>query len=50
MKKLRKLNIKQKIFLKEQGLNNKDFLIERVTIDKFVFYNIHTGVLWEMRR
>lgn len=50
MKNPKKLNLKQKIFLEEQGLNPKDFLIERATIDDYVFYNIHTGMLWELRR
>lgn len=50
MKKLKNLNLKQKQFLVEQGLNPKDFLIERSTVDDYVFYNIHTKMLWELRR
>ncbi|MBU3107180.1 DUF6906 family protein [Clostridium gasigenes] len=50
MKKLRCLNLQQKIFLENEGLKPKDFLMERVTLEDYVFYNIHTKMLWEMRR
>lgn len=50
MKKLKKLNLQHKKYLVEQELNPKDFLIERTTVDDYIFYNIHTGMLWEMRR
>lgn len=50
MKKLKKLTREQKRFLSNQGLDPKDYLLERATSDEFVFYNIHTKVLWNLRR
>lgn len=50
MKKLKKLTREQKKFLIVEGLNPKDFLIERATPDSYVFYNIHTKMLGDMRR
>ena len=50
MKGPKDLTLKQIIFLEEQGLNPDDFKLERTTADDYVFYNIHTGVLWEIRR
>ncbi|CUO21889.1 MULTISPECIES: DUF6906 family protein [Clostridium] len=50
MKKLKKLTRDQKRFLSNQGLNSRDFLIERSTPESYVFYNIHTKVLWNFRR
>ena len=50
MKKLQKLTREQKQFLTNEGLNPRDFLVERATPESFVFYNIHTKVLWNFRR
>ena len=50
MKKPKNLTLRQKKFLEEQGLNPEDFKLERATADDYVFYNIHTGVLLEIRR
>lgn len=50
MKKLQKLTREQKQFLINEGLNPRDFLVERATPEAFVFYNIHTKVLWNFRR
>ena len=50
MKKPKNLTLRHKKFLEEQGLNPEDFKLERATADDYVFYNIHTGVLWEIRR
>lgn len=50
MKQLKKLTREQKKFLMEEGLDPRDFLIERSTPEAFVFYNIHTKVLWNFRR
>ncbi|GAB6170048.1 hypothetical protein JCM1393_25080 [Clostridium carnis] len=50
MKSLKGLTLKQKKFLCEQGFKPGDFLLERVTADDYVFYNIHTKQLMEIRR
>lgn len=50
MKKLKKLTREQKAFLANNGLNPREFLVERVTPYEFVFCNIHTKVLWDFRR
>ena len=50
MKKLKKLTREQKKFLLNEGFDPNDFLVERATPDEFVFYNIHTKVLWNFRR
>ena len=50
MKNLKKLSREQKKFLMEEGLDPRDFLVERSTPEAFVFYNIHTKVLWNFRR
>lgn len=50
MKKLKKLSREQRHFLIREGLNTEDFLIERATAESYVFYNIHTKMLWDMRR
>ena len=50
MKKLKKLNREQKQFLTNEGLNAREFLVERVTPESYVFYNINTKVLWNFRR
>lgn len=50
MKKLKSLTLEHKKYLVSQGLNPKDFLIEGTTADDYVFYNIHTKMLWELRR
>ena len=50
MKKLKKLTREQRNYLIREGLNPDDFLIERSTAESYVFYNIHTKVLWDMRR
>lgn len=50
MKKLKKLTREQKKFLINEGLNPADFLVERATPEKFIFYNIHTKVLWNFYR
>lgn len=50
MKRIKNLTLKQKRFLEGQGLNPEDFKLERATADDYVFYNIHTEVLWEIRR
>lgn len=50
MKKLKKLTREQKEFLENNRLNPREFLIERVTSESYVFYNINTKVLWNFRR
>lgn len=50
MKKLKKLTREQKKFLINEGLNPADFLVERATPENFIFYNIHTKVLWNFYR
>ena len=50
MKNLKKLSREQKKFLSNEGVDPNDFLVERATPDEFVFYNIHTKVLWNFRR
>lgn len=50
MKKLQKLTTEQKQFLTNEGLNPREFLVERVTPESYVFYNINTKVLWNFRR
>ena len=50
MKKLQKLSREQKEFLSNEGLNPREFLVERATSENYVFYNINTKVLWNFRR
>lgn len=50
MNQLKKLTLEQKKFLMNEGLDPREFLIERETPSAFVFYNIHTKVLWNFRR
>ena len=50
MKKLKKLNREQKQFLTNEGLNPREFLVERATPESYVFYNINTKVFWNFRR
>ncbi|WP_407647634.1 DUF6906 family protein [Clostridium brassicae] len=50
MKHLRKLTRTEKVFLKEQGLNPKEFLCERKDFESYTFYYISTGKLVTMRR
>lgn len=47
---LKKLNEEQKRFLMNEGLDPREFLLERVTSESYVFYNIHTKVLWNFRK
>lgn len=47
---LKNLNEEQKKFLMNEGLDPREFLLERVTPESYVFYNIHTKVLWNFRR
>lgn len=49
MKKLRKLTRTQKRFLEDQGFVAEDYLFERKDAWNYVFYNIHTKQLVEMR-
>ena len=44
------LTPEQKKFLMNEGLDPREFLIERETPENYVFYNIHTKVLWNFRR
>lgn len=50
MKKLKKLTREQKGFLRNNGLNPREFLVERAAPESYVFYNINTKVLWNFRR
>lgn len=50
MKNLKKLTREQKKFLADNGLNSREYLLERATSENYVFYNIHTKVLWNFRR
>ena len=50
MNQLKKLTLEQKKFLMNEGLDPREFLIERETLSSFVFYNINTKVLWNFRR
>lgn len=47
---LKNLTLEQKKFLMNEGLDPREFLIERETPSSFVFYNINTKVLWNFRR
>lgn len=47
---LKKLNEEQKRFLMNECLDPREFLLERVTSESYVFYNIHTKVLWNFRK
>ena len=44
------LTQEQKKFLMNEGLDPREFLIERETPENYVFYNINTKVLWNFRR
>lgn len=44
------LTPEQKKFLMNEGLDPREFLIERETPENYVFYNINTKVLWNFRR
>ncbi|WP_302739074.1 hypothetical protein [uncultured Clostridium sp.] len=46
----KKLTREQKKFLINEGLDPREFLIERETPESYVFYNINTKVLWNFRR
>ena len=50
MNHLKNLTLEQKKFLMNEGLNPREFLIERETPENYVFYNINTKVLWNFRR
>ena len=50
MNQLKNLTLEQKKFLMNEGLDPREFLIERETPSSFVFYNINTKVLWNFRR
>ena len=50
MNQLKNLTPEQKKFLMNEGLDPREFLIERETPSSFVFYNINTKVLWNFRR
>ena len=50
MNQLKKLTLEQKKFLMNEGLDPREFLIERETPSSFVFYNINTKVLCNFRR
>ncbi|WMJ81937.1 hypothetical protein RBU49_06730 [Clostridium sp. MB40-C1] len=50
MKHLRKLTKTQKIFLEQQGLNSKEFLMERKDFESYTFYHIPSAKLVTMRR
>ncbi|MEG2918853.1 MAG: hypothetical protein RR851_13070 [Clostridium sp.] len=50
MKNPKKLKFRHKVFLEDQGFNPDDFLIEREDAWNYVFYNIHTKQLMDMRR
>lgn len=50
MNQLKNLTLEQKNFLMNEGLDPREFLIERETPSSFVFYNINTKVLWNFRR
>ena len=45
---IRRLDMKK--FLINEGLNPREFLVERATSENYVFYNINTKVLWNFRR
>lgn len=47
---MRELNKKQISFLKENKLDPKDFLLERTTMDDYIFFNIKSKTLWPIRR
>ena len=46
MKNPKKLKLKHKIFLEEQGCNPDDFLIVTEDYDSYTFYNKVTKVVW----
>lgn len=50
MNQLKNLTLEQNKFLMNEGLDPREFLIERETPSSFVFYNINTKVLWNFRR
>lgn len=50
MEKLKKPTTEQKKFLADNGLNPREYLVERAISENYVFYNINTKVLWNFRR
>ncbi|MEG1256876.1 hypothetical protein [Clostridium sp.] len=50
MKNPKKLSYNQKQFLSSQGLDPKDYLIERSEADSYTFYNVKTEQLVTIRR
>ena len=50
VKQAKNLNREQKKFLMNEGLDPREFLIERETPRDFVFYNINTKNLWNFRK
>ena len=50
MKNPKKLKRRHKEFLAAQGFKSQDYLIEREDAWGYVFYNIHTGMLMDLRR
>lgn len=46
MKNPKKLKRRHKDFLADKGYNPKDFLFERETGFEYIFYNVHTKMLF----
>ena len=50
MKNPKKLTMKQKKFLDEQGLNPNEYLLEGISPYDYTFYNVRENKLISMRR
>jgi hypothetical protein len=50
MKHPKRLDRKYKIFLADKGYSPKDFLFERETEFDYIFYNVHTKMLFPLSK
>lgn len=50
MENYRELNVKQRVFLKEYGLEPKDFLLVATAYDHYTFYHIKSRKEVSLRR
>ncbi|MGG7057563.1 DUF6906 family protein [Clostridium tertium] len=50
MKNYRYPNVEQRVFLKQSGLNPKDFLLVNKAYDHYTFYHIKKGKEVSLRR
>lgn len=50
MENYKRLNVEQRVFLKEYGVNPKDFLLVAEAYDHYTFYNIKKEIKESLRR